>query len=680
MGNKATQQTSSKRALLASVLSLVICAAMLVGTTFAWFTDSVTSGRNTIVAGNLDVELEYATVDGTGALNDWKSVDGATDLFADGKWEPGYAQVVYLRVSNLGTLALKYQFSLNITSETPGTNVNGEQFLLSDYLQYGVVDGRDTAFATRADAIAAVQNPAPLDTYTKAGNLAAGANPEYVALVVYMPETVGNEANYRGNAIPTIALGLNLTATQDTVESDSFDNQYDAGAAVSTEAELKAALEKGGVVEVWDNISVTQRLTVTADTVLELNGQTISFAGEYADVGADGDCTPIRVESGNLTITGGTIDATDASDYVVPVSVMKAGASVTIDNAMIRVDTPRESCVFALGGDVIINGGTFINTSTQDYEYGDGAPLVLNLSNGTPGTITVYGGTFVGRDPALGDDNLGGTFVAAGYTSIQTGENTYTVYKGSSGSTEAELNDAISAANDGDVVYVGQNLSPNSTLTIDRSITLNLGDKIVDGNNNSSDGIKLSGTDKEITIKADNGGVQIKNQHCISVFSKNSTITVDGGNYSVDGTSNAYLMEDRSGGSNTVTIQNVTYQGERGVQFSNTDNNTIYIKDCTLNTTGYSGLFIGGNNNVCTLENVTFTGGTRLMAADSNHDDGAYSIIYIKSGYYDCSLTASTGCNISITGGTFTANPSKFVADGYQAVKNTDGTWTVVAE
>ena len=231
MGNKATRQTSSKRALLASVLSLVICAAMLVGTTFAWFTDSVTSKKNTIVAGNLDVELEYATVDDTGVLSGWKSVDGATDLFADGLWEPGYAQVVYLRVSNLGTLALKYQFSLNITSETPGTNVDGEQFLLSDYLQYGVVNGRDTAFATRAEAIAAVQNPAPLDTYTKAGNLAAGGDPQYVALVVYMPETVGNEANYRGSDIPTIALGLNLTATQDTVESDSFDNTYDAGAS-----------------------------------------------------------------------------------------------------------------------------------------------------------------------------------------------------------------------------------------------------------------------------------------------------------------------------------------------------------------------------------------------------------------------------------------------------------------
>ena len=131
----STKQT--RRTLVASVLALVVCAAMLIGTTFAWFTDSVTSGRNTIVAGNLDVELEYATVVDTqaGTLSEWKTVQDATDLFADGLWEPGYAQVVYLRVSNLGSLALKYQLSMNILSETAGVNVDGQTFNLSDELQ-----------------------------------------------------------------------------------------------------------------------------------------------------------------------------------------------------------------------------------------------------------------------------------------------------------------------------------------------------------------------------------------------------------------------------------------------------------------------------------------------------------------------------------------------------------------
>ena len=228
---KKAKQT--RRALLASMLSVVLSAGMLIGTTFAWFTDSVSSGKNTIVAGNLDVALEYATVVDaqTGTLSGWETVQDATDLFADGLWEPGYAQVVYLRVRNAGSLALKYQLSMNIDAQTPGVNVAGEEFLLSDYLQYGVVKGQQTSFATRADAIAAVSNPAALDTYTQAGNLLAGDAPEYLTLVVYMPETVGNEANYRGQTAPNIELGINLVATQDTVESDSFDNQYDANAA-----------------------------------------------------------------------------------------------------------------------------------------------------------------------------------------------------------------------------------------------------------------------------------------------------------------------------------------------------------------------------------------------------------------------------------------------------------------
>lgn len=76
--------------MLASVLSVLLCVAMLIGSTFVWFTDSVTSGKNQIVAGNLDVELEYTT-----DFNEWKTVEDATDLFKkDALWEPGHAEVV----------------------------------------------------------------------------------------------------------------------------------------------------------------------------------------------------------------------------------------------------------------------------------------------------------------------------------------------------------------------------------------------------------------------------------------------------------------------------------------------------------------------------------------------------------------------------------------------------------
>jgi len=110
-----------RRALVLSVFALLLCVSMLVGTTFAWFTDSVTSGKNTITAGNLDVQLEFSR-----NMTDWFPVDGRTDLVdPQTKWEPGHTDVVYLRLSNRGTLAVKYRFSLNIYKETGSVNVDG---------------------------------------------------------------------------------------------------------------------------------------------------------------------------------------------------------------------------------------------------------------------------------------------------------------------------------------------------------------------------------------------------------------------------------------------------------------------------------------------------------------------------------------------------------------------------
>ena len=122
---------STKHALLTSIMALFLCVTMLLGTTFAWFTDTVTSGVNTIVAGNLDIELEYSK-DGA----NWYPVQGTTELFSDVTlWEPGATSVVYLRLRNLGTLALKYRLSINVADETVGTSVNGNEIRLSEHLK-----------------------------------------------------------------------------------------------------------------------------------------------------------------------------------------------------------------------------------------------------------------------------------------------------------------------------------------------------------------------------------------------------------------------------------------------------------------------------------------------------------------------------------------------------------------
>ena len=266
---------STKKSLLLSALSLMMCVAMLIGTTYAWFTDSVTSGKNKIVAGNLDVELEYTT-NGT----DWTPVTDQTKLFDDSAlWEPGHTEVAYLRLSNAGTLALKYNLAINVANEVAGTNVAGESLKLSDYINMGVVeDWNGTVYADRDAARTAVTGAGVIANYAVAGEMAAGAAAETLAIVVYMPEEVGNEANYKtGTVAPSIELGVTLVATQDTVEADSFDNTYDANAQFPTVANT---FTPATVAEVFDDIAAAEEGDVIVlpevNDVVDLTGKTVN--------------------------------------------------------------------------------------------------------------------------------------------------------------------------------------------------------------------------------------------------------------------------------------------------------------------------------------------------------------------------------------------------------------------
>lgn len=220
-----TKRKSTKRTLLLSTLALLLCVSMLIGSTFAWFTDSVTSDNNKIVAGNIDMELEYSK-----DMADWEAVSEATELFSDELWEPGHTEVVYLKLKNLGDLAIKYQLGINIASETGSTNVLGNDFKLSDYIYFDVIEGVSAPYAGRVAAVAAADDAVIISTgYSKSGTMIAQNEELYMAVVVYMPEIIGNEANYKtGTAAPEIKLGVNVSATQFTKESDSFGSDYDA--------------------------------------------------------------------------------------------------------------------------------------------------------------------------------------------------------------------------------------------------------------------------------------------------------------------------------------------------------------------------------------------------------------------------------------------------------------------
>ena len=226
-----TKTKSTKHALLSSILALFLCFSMLLGTTFAWFTDSVTSANNIIKSGNLDITLEYFDIE----ADAWKDVKDSADILTGDLWEPGYTDVAYLRIKNNGSLALKYALSVNIISEKSGVNKDGETFSLSDYIYFDVVDEKQPAFADRAEAMAAVDSATKIARgYSRSGSLAADSDYVYLAMVVYMPTTVGNVANHNGVDVPEINLGINVFATQDTVESDSFGTDYDADNSVDT--------------------------------------------------------------------------------------------------------------------------------------------------------------------------------------------------------------------------------------------------------------------------------------------------------------------------------------------------------------------------------------------------------------------------------------------------------------
>ena len=217
------RKNTTRKALFTSVLSLLLCVSMLVGTTFAWFTDSVESGINQIAAGNLDVELYHTNTKDTN-----EKVSVATKLFdeVDPKlWEPGAMAYENLTVKNEGSLALKYQLAINFAN---ATEVNGHT--LVEALKVGVVEGGFKG-TTREAVLAEVTNWQTLASFVLPGNLQAGKSEVYGIVIYWEPSANDNLFNMNnGNQgkVLSIDLGVKLEATQLTSEYDSFGNDYDA--------------------------------------------------------------------------------------------------------------------------------------------------------------------------------------------------------------------------------------------------------------------------------------------------------------------------------------------------------------------------------------------------------------------------------------------------------------------
>ena len=387
-----TSSKSTKRALISSTLALLMCVAMLIGTTFAWFTDTASTAVNKIQAGNLDVQLEYSK-----DLTKWKKVTDTTKVFEDSTvWEPGRTEVVYLRVTNAGTLALKYTLGIYNLYNSTGKNVLGNKYSLSDYVKLGVAEV-DAAYADRAAAISAVQDSAKTlnsigDTGVVGADLATNTTKVY-AMVLYMPTEVGNEANPKNNDpywAAKVSFGISVSATQAMSESDSFDNTYDEDAA----AILSAISFSSGKHEITQNMQAngrfgavqaerTAKFTINADVYAVYGRDASGTTGGAMAVQADGDS--------KVTINGG-----DFRQVGVP------------------ADDPVCDLIYALGNAQIeINGGTFKAVTPAN---------TLNCQDGSNAKITVKGGSFYMYDPSHPTMGANEVVVAAGYHVEHSGD------------------------------------------------------------------------------------------------------------------------------------------------------------------------------------------------------------------------------------------------------------------
>lgn len=216
MSAQAKKKTYKRIALALSLCALIIWGILGTGASLAWFTDTSPEINNIFHFADFELEVSHRLTDGK-----WELVDEKTDIFDDeALYEPGYVQVVYLKVENKGSVPFKFYTAVNVNGCSVATNVFGQQFLLQDYLKFGV---------TTADSEEEMKNSVPnreaavkianmlLHNYyeTSAFELAPNST-QYIALIVRMPEEVGNVANYRGDTVPKVELGITVKADQIT--------------------------------------------------------------------------------------------------------------------------------------------------------------------------------------------------------------------------------------------------------------------------------------------------------------------------------------------------------------------------------------------------------------------------------------------------------------------------------
>ena len=400
-----TSSKSTKRALLTSVLALLMCVTMLVGATFAWFTDTASTAVNKIQSGTLKVDI--VKEDGVTSIKNesmsFVNKDGSANIL----WEPGATFMTpAFKIKSTGSLALKYKLTLN--------GITGDNILLK-VIKFSVVK----ADGTEVD----------LDTFE--GHLTPDAAlSEALYIKGHMDETANND--YQGKTLE--GLGITVVATQDNHESDSIGPDYDKFAdypevqPVTTLEQLQEVLTSddinGKTIKLYDNLDNVTNLRISnKDIALDLNGK--SLKTEHLQV--NGSKIVIKDTSEDRN---GKIETTDS--YAV---VQAENSDVTIESGKFISKYNKDGgsgyapVISVRNSELTINGGYFENTNdVGGYNYLIKAP---SYSRTEKTTITINGGEFVSHRNygyiVTGDSDAnvdvvinGGTFTTEGNNSCLT--------------------------------------------------------------------------------------------------------------------------------------------------------------------------------------------------------------------------------------------------------------------
>lgn len=370
-----TELKSTKIALTTSLISLLLSCVMLLGTTYAWFIDSIESSHNRILAGNIDIDL---LMDKAGNGNYISIADESGDIFAESNggddviWEPDTTKIVYLAVENTGSLALRYDIKLDVAGELAGV------------LEYAVLESTSSEDIT-SNGWTSIKN----NKKAKTGKLRAGLisviedgklikenDKNYFAVAVHMPDDTLDL--HQGDSI---IVDLTLMATQAPYEEDSFGKTYDIGAeyqvneydeevpsemtvvTIDTIKEFEKFVNAVNEADKYDGVKITNNSDVYVKLATDIDlsdykdfegigdGDKRSFDGVFNGYGhtiknwtsdnADKRLALFRTTNGadikNLTIEGFTIGkATDKGDeYAILIGAISDG-EVAIDNVTIK--------------------------------------------------------------------------------------------------------------------------------------------------------------------------------------------------------------------------------------------------------------------------------------------------------------------------------------------------------